>query len=55
MFRGFAVLTATLAATTALAAASVAAAGAPAAGDVCFWTAAGQHGSSWCAHHPMSC
>ncbi|GGN57206.1 hypothetical protein GCM10011579_019220 [Streptomyces albiflavescens] len=58
MFRGFAVPAAALAA-TALAAATAligsvpaTAAGAPSAGDVCFWTAAGQHGSSWCYTPP---
>ncbi|WP_329535570.1 hypothetical protein OG568_43825 [Streptomyces sp. NBC_01450] len=32
--------------------ASAATSGASRAGDVCFWTAAGQHGSSWCYTPP---
>ncbi|MGW3411610.1 hypothetical protein [Streptomyces sp. NPDC000888] len=37
---------------TAAGAAPVTALGAPQAGDVCFWTGAGQHGSSWCYTAP---
>ncbi|MFD4411917.1 hypothetical protein [Streptomyces sp. NPDC058466] len=58
MFRGFAVPAAALAATALAAATSflgaspATAAGAPLAGDVCFWTGAGQHGTSWCYTPP---
>ncbi|AVH60938.1 hypothetical protein C4B68_03435 [Streptomyces dengpaensis] len=53
MFRGFAVPAAALAAALPGAApAPATAVGAPLAGDVCFWTAAGQHGSSWCYTPP---
>jgi hypothetical protein len=52
MFRGFAVPAATLAATALLGAAPAPAIGVPSAADVCFWTAAGQHGSSWCYTPP---
>ncbi|MGD1218845.1 hypothetical protein AB9Q10_10430 [Streptomyces krungchingensis] len=57
MFRGFAVPAAALAGTALAAAALLAAPSATAsearrAGDVCFWTAAGQHGSSWCYTPP---
>ncbi|MGW3633288.1 hypothetical protein ACWD7F_24550 [Streptomyces sp. NPDC005122] len=65
MFRGFAVLASFVASTALLApvsagtaaaapspSATLPASGASRAGDVCFWTAAGQHGSSWCYTPP---
>ncbi len=56
MFRRLALPAALLAAVAALGTAPAAAAptlaSAPAAGSVCFWTGAGQHGTSWCYTPP---